>query len=70
MVETKHFPVGFVPLFQDVRCEWKGLWYLQRARVLLSAFRQKNIGKVDEKGTNCLLGGIVKPGKKKARSVS
>lgn len=56
-------PNTILPL-TDAGQECKCLVYSQRARVLLSEIRQKNIGKVDEEGTYCLLGGIIKPGGK------
>lgn len=56
-------PNTILPL-TDVGHDFKCLVYLQRARVLLSEIRQKNIGKVDKEGTYCLLGGIIKPGGK------
>lgn len=56
-------PNTILPL-TDVGHDFKCLVYLQRARVLLSEIRQKNISKVDEEGTYCLLGGIIKPGGK------
>lgn len=57
-------PNTILPL-TDAGHKCKCLVYLQRARVLLSEIRQKNIGKVDEESTYCLLGGIIKPGGKK-----
>lgn len=59
-------PNTILPL-TDAGQECKCLVYSQRARVLLSEIRQKNIGKVDEEGTYCLLGGIIKPGRKNPR---
>lgn len=55
--------------FYRVGHECKHLAYLQRAGVLFGEIRQKNIGKVDEEGTYCLLGSIIKPGGKKDKKI-